>query len=88
MDTIYGMIFDGANDTFYGSSPYNSFFTLSPPSVAGGTWSYTTIYTLPADGSLGGDPLEALTLGREGNLYGSTGEGGAYGYGTIFRFTP
>jgi uncharacterized repeat protein (TIGR03803 family) len=88
VDTIYGMIFDGANDTFYGSSPYNSFFTLSPPSVAGGTWSYTTIYTLPADGSLGGDPLEALTLGREGNLYGSTGEGGAYGYGTIFQFTP
>ena len=88
VDTIYGMILDGSNNTFYGSSPYNSFFDLTPPSVAGGTWTYTTTYTLPGDGSLGGDPLEALTLGRDGNLYGTTGDGGTYGYGTVFQFTP
>jgi uncharacterized repeat protein (TIGR03803 family) len=40
----------------------------------------------------GGDdgqwPLAALTEGRDGNFYGSTSYGGAYGSGTVFRMAP
>ncbi len=36
----------------------------------------------------GADPLGALVLDKEGNLYGVTGEGGARFYGTVFELTP
>src|SRR6266852_5668058 len=36
----------------------------------------------------GADPLGALVLDKEGNLYGGTGEGGARFYGTVFELTP
>jgi uncharacterized repeat protein (TIGR03803 family) len=37
-----------------------------------------------ADGS---EPASGLTLGRDGNFYGTTSGGGSNGYGTIFRIT-
>ncbi|MBZ5572156.1 MAG: IPT/TIG domain-containing protein [Acidobacteriia bacterium] len=51
---------------------------------------FTTIYdfcALPscADGS---NPLGGLTLGFDGNLYGTTAAGGKNGAGTIFKLTP
>lgn len=51
----------------------------------------TTIYTFPAlnsginDGGAG--PL-CLIQGSDGNFYGTTASGGAYGYGTVFQLTP
>ena len=46
---------------------------------------YTTLYTFTGspDGSI---PVWVTpTQGRDGKLYGTTAEGGAYGYGTVFR---
>jgi uncharacterized repeat protein (TIGR03803 family) len=40
------------------------------------------------DWSNGGYPEAALVQGRDGNLYGTTYEGGLYGWGTVFRLTP
>jgi uncharacterized repeat protein (TIGR03803 family) len=40
------------------------------------------------DGSDGERPYSGLILGRDGNFYGTTFEGGSNGLGTIFRITP
>jgi uncharacterized repeat protein (TIGR03803 family) len=36
----------------------------------------------------GGNPVGGLTVASDGNLYGSTGTGGATGQGAVFRITP
>lgn len=38
-------------------------------------------------GSDGKQPFGSLVLGQDGNLYGTTEEGGANGFGTVFRLT-
>jgi uncharacterized repeat protein (TIGR03803 family) len=50
----------------------------------------TTLYNFCAelncmDGAL---PTAALIQGTDGNLYGTTAQGGAHGYGTVFKITP
>ena len=39
-------------------------------------------FTLGTDG---GGPLTGVTMGRNGNLYGTTGFGGTTGNGTVFK---
>ena len=36
-------------------------------------------------GTTGGNPTAGVTLDPEGNLYGTTASGGAYGYGTVYK---
>jgi uncharacterized repeat protein (TIGR03803 family) len=36
----------------------------------------------------GGGPREGVIQATDGNLYGTTGGGGANGYGTVFKMTP
>src|SRR6201999_1355872 len=36
----------------------------------------------------GANPEDGLTLGTDGNFYGTTGNGGAHQVGTVFRVTP
>ena len=64
----------------------------------GGTNNYGTIYRITTNsvftplysftgGHDGGFPEAALAQANDGNLYGTTPEGGTNGYGTIFRIT-
>ena len=58
----------------------------------------TTLYAFPALGAFstqgvatnttGANPRAALLLGADGNFYGTAYQGGANGYGTVFRMTP
>ncbi len=77
-----GVLVQGVNGDIYGSA-VNRIFSIN----SAGTLS--TIYTfcsLPscADGSGPG----TLVVGPGGNLYGTTGGGGAHGNGTFFKLTP
>ncbi|MFZ0418252.1 MAG: choice-of-anchor tandem repeat GloVer-containing protein [Candidatus Sulfotelmatobacter sp.] len=53
-----------------------------------GAWGFTVLYnfgSIPDDGSYSASPL---VFDANGNLYGTTQQGGAYGYGTVFELIP
>ena len=64
--------------------------------TTGGT--LTSLYSFPALGAFstagvatnttGANPRAALLFGADGNFYGTAYQGGAQGYGTVFRMTP
>jgi uncharacterized repeat protein (TIGR03803 family) len=60
--------------------------TLMPMPGAWAAGKYGTLYKFKGgkDGSL---PYAGLIFDPTGNLYGTTSEGGAYGYGTVFKLT-
>ncbi len=63
-----------------------------------GVNNYGTVFRITASGTLttlhsfnstdGAYPLGGLAVGNNGNLYGTTEEGGTSDYGTIFQITP
>ncbi|MHB1872653.1 MAG: choice-of-anchor tandem repeat GloVer-containing protein [Steroidobacteraceae bacterium] len=81
-----GLIMDKAGD-FYGTTETGgthddgTVFEVTP----GGT--ETVLYSFRG-GPDGETPVTALTLGRGGNLYGTTFTGGAHAQGTVFRLDP
>jgi uncharacterized repeat protein (TIGR03803 family) len=88
----YGGLTAGADGNFYGTtstggpSATGTVFRVSP-TVAGGA--FATLYSFGSSGADDGSiPESALTLGRDGNLYGTTFSGGQYGAGTVFAVTP
>ena len=69
------------NDGPYGSG---NVFRLAP---SGGGWTYTSLYDFTG-GNDGGEPICNVTFDANGNLYGTTYYGGAYGYGVVWEITP
>jgi uncharacterized repeat protein (TIGR03803 family) len=66
---------------------------------SGGAYNYGVVFRMTTKGMLpnpysftggndGSYPAAALLLGSDGNLYGTTAYGGAYGQGTFFRMSP
>jgi uncharacterized repeat protein (TIGR03803 family) len=92
------LIFD-SSDNLYGSAAHGgegtcpqfvdtlcgTIFKMSPGT--GGTWSFTTLHEFTG-GSDGGNPEATLVFDKSGNLYGTTYNGGTYGYGVAFKLTP
>ena len=88
-----GPIVQGFDGNFYGTTSeggnngteYGTVFRITP----GGT--ITSLYSFCAqiDCTDGSSPFGGLTLGRNGNLYGTTLGGGAqYKCGTVFMIRP
>lgn len=79
----------GSDGNFYGvtqgggSSSAGTIFKVTPAGV------FTTLvsFTGTTGSFLGSSPRAALTLGADGNFYGTTATGGASGFGTIFKVT-
>jgi uncharacterized repeat protein (TIGR03803 family) len=59
-------------------------YKLTPSS---GTWTYTSLYIFTG-GSDGLYSFSNLVSDKRGNLYGTTFEGGANGFGVVFKIAP
>ena len=84
----YGGLVFGSNGDLYGVTAYGGSIN------EGMVFELTTSGTLTALHSFGGTPsdgqipLAALTLGKDGNFYGTTSVGGPNGQGIVFKMTP
>jgi uncharacterized repeat protein (TIGR03803 family) len=81
---VYGVAFEG------GSRALGTAFSLRP--TAGGRWSFELLHTF-SGGKDGSSPTTNLTFDAEGNLYGTTEQGGGssnckMGCGTAYELTP
>ena len=94
-DNPAGLIMD-ANGLLYGTTYSNdsfrqgghgSVFTLTPNSAG---WAFSIIYPFCSQSNCidGARPRAGLIMDGAGNLFGTTGAGGANDAGTVFRLTP
>jgi len=72
---VTGLGGDGENGVVYGMRQRPN-----------GTWEYAVLHAF--DGADGVDPNAGLLIDSKGNLYGTTGAGGQYGYGVAFELSP
>jgi uncharacterized repeat protein (TIGR03803 family) len=92
---LYGTTYNGGANTCptFATIGCGTVFELSPPSVLGGAWSESVVYSFCAsyknnlclDGDL---PSSRLVFDRSGNLYGTTTAGGSstnYYSGAVFE---
>ena len=83
----------GIDGAFYGTTFYGGNFALD----RGGN-GFGSIFKITADGSFtpvfafsmtnGAYPQATMTLGNDGNFYGTTAQGGSNNWGTIFKLSP
>ena len=66
-----------------GTNNWGTIFEMMPPSPPGGSWTEVVLYSF-TDGADGGEP-NAVALGSDGNLYGTTLSGGVSNQGTVFQ---
>jgi uncharacterized repeat protein (TIGR03803 family) len=78
---IYGVTSAGGSAVVCGFDNVDScgtVYRLAPPAQPGGVWTETVLYTF-ASNSDGYDPSGRLLLGKKGEIYGTTQEGGGAG---------
>ena len=88
-------LIEDAAGNFYGTTEYGgaggyygTVFKLTPNDSPGGSWDKTTLYSFTNHGD-GARPTAGLVLDHEGNLFGTTSDSDAGGYGEVFElFTP
>jgi uncharacterized repeat protein (TIGR03803 family) len=77
-----------------GSNNVGTAFELTPPSTDGGSWNERILWNFGNDIVDGSDPGDGLIMDDNGNLYGTTSIGGAFGIqcctggGTVFEINP
>ena len=62
-------------------------FELTPPRQPGGAWAETVLHEFGKSGD-GIFPFSGVVIGKNGALYGTTLEGGAYDEGIVFELKP
>ena len=72
--------------TYAGGSGWGTVFVLSPPQ-SGGAWTIHDLYVFTG-GADGANPRANVIFSSRGVIFGTTEQGGAHGYGTVFTLTP
>jgi uncharacterized repeat protein (TIGR03803 family) len=85
-----GLTFDAAGNLygttiFGGTHVFGTVFELSP--TRSGLWTETIIYNFTGGNDGGSPQYGSLVFDGKGNLYGTTQNGGAYGYGVAFELS-
>jgi len=84
-----GLFAQGRDGNLYSTSTYGGLntegavFQLSPSGTMTRLWSFDATNKINS----GVYPYSGLTLGTDGNFYGTTYEGGSAGFGTVFKVT-
>jgi uncharacterized repeat protein (TIGR03803 family) len=78
--TLYGGAYSN------GGWGYGTAYELSP--AGGGVYTETILHDFGGSNGDGLYPQYGLIADGLGNLYGTTGAGGAYGFGTVFELSP
>ena len=81
MDTAGNLYGATVDDGAFGNG---SVFKLTP---TGSGWTYTDLYDFTGSGD-GQGPLGNVIVDANGNIYGTTYLGGAYGYGVVWELRP
>ncbi len=83
----YGPLVQGNDGNFYGTAysglggnAYGMVFKVT------GKGAFTILHAFTLTD--GGNPIAGLVLGKDGNFYGTTFNGGSLGYGVVFKITP
>ncbi len=84
-----GLTFDAAGNLYGttedgGSGAWGTVFELTPN--GDGSWVESVLHSF--SGGDGDYPVSGLIIDAAGNLYGTTLEGGSYGYGVVFKLRP
>jgi uncharacterized repeat protein (TIGR03803 family) len=83
---MWGTTKEGGGGTT--GSDFGTIFKFTPPRTPFGSWGYGVVYSFNGGPNDGAFPLSTLTADKEGNLYGTTGNGGESGLGTVYKLTP
>jgi uncharacterized repeat protein (TIGR03803 family) len=84
-----GLVLNGGDlfgTTYAGGSGWGTVFVLEPPAVSGENWSYHQLYAFTG-GADGANPRGNLIFSSHGLIFGTTEQGGAWGFGTVFTLT-
>jgi uncharacterized repeat protein (TIGR03803 family) len=82
---------EGRDGNFYGTTGLGGAYEEGAVFRITATGTLTTLYSFCSQGggcTDGYSPIAALVQGSDGDFYGTTCSGGAYGGGTVFKITP
>jgi uncharacterized repeat protein (TIGR03803 family) len=87
-----GLMTQGTDGNFYSTIQTNGAYNFGSVFKMSTTGQYTLIYSFCAELGhclvTGSIPDGGVTLGTDGNFYGTTQDGGTNGDGTVFKITP
>jgi len=84
---LYGTTEFGGGSTACLSSGCGAIFALEPPAAPGGAWTESILYNF-AGGPTDGAYPNAVAMGKDGVLYGTTSNGGLENDGVVFALEP
>jgi uncharacterized repeat protein (TIGR03803 family) len=86
------LAFDGEGNVYGttsagGLANHGTVYMLTPNHSTEG-WSETVLYSFQGGTADGAKPIAGVVLDAEGNVYGTTSQGGTANLGTVFKLTP